>query len=83
MPVTDAQRMQLESLQGRIISHIKIKALNMAQLQLQTDLTKAVGSYKGAYVSPRPNRPQVTIQRPYFDVTTSKVVDRTMILMSR
>src|SRR5687767_5182267 len=31
MPVTDAQRMQLESLQSRIISHIKIKALNMAQ----------------------------------------------------
>ena len=51
-------------------------------LQMGT-LSKAVGSYKGAYVSPRPNRPQVTIQRPYFDVTTSKVVDRTMILMSR
>jgi cell fate (sporulation/competence/biofilm development) regulator YlbF (YheA/YmcA/DUF963 family) len=33
MPVTDAQRMGLESLQGRIISHIKIKALNMAQVE--------------------------------------------------
>ena len=33
MPVTDAQRMQLESLQGRIISHIKIKALNLAQVE--------------------------------------------------
>src|SRR5829696_5954066 len=33
MPVTDAQRMQLESLQSRIISHIKIKALNMAQVE--------------------------------------------------
>lgn len=55
----------------------------LPQLNLQTDLSKAVGSYRGAFVSPRPNRPQVTIQRPYFDVTTSKVVDRTLILMSR
>ena len=55
----------------------------LPQLQLQTDLSKAVGTYRGAYISPRPNRPQVTIQRPYFDVTTSKVVDRTLILMSR
>jgi len=55
----------------------------LPQLQLQTDLSKAVGTYRGAFISPRPNRPQVTIQRPYFDVTTSKVVDRTLILMSR
>jgi hypothetical protein len=55
----------------------------LPQLGLQTDLSKAVGTYRGAFVSPRPNRPQVTIQRPYFDVTTSKVVDRTLILMSR
>src|SRR6266550_4249816 len=32
MPVTDAQAQQLESLQSRIISHIKIKNLNMAQV---------------------------------------------------
>ncbi len=55
----------------------------LPQLQLQTDLTKAVGSYRGAFIAPRPNRPQVSIQRPYVDVTTSKVVDRTLILMSR
>lgn len=53
------------------------------QIGLQTDLSKAVGTYKGAYIAPRPNRPRVTIQRPYFDVTTSQVVDRTLILMSR
>ena len=41
MPVTDAQRMQLESLQGRIISHIKIKALNMAQVEF-VDLLRKV-----------------------------------------
>ena len=32
MPVTDAQAQQLESLQSRIISHIKIKNLNLAQV---------------------------------------------------
>jgi hypothetical protein len=39
--------------------------------------------YKAAQIEPRPNRPRNTIQRPYFDVTTSQVVDRTMILMAR
>ena len=40
MPVSDAQRMQLESLQSRIISHIKIKALNMAQVEFVDLLRK-------------------------------------------
>src|ERR1700685_1886264 len=34
MPITDAQRHQLEALQSKIISHIKIKNLNMAQWRL-------------------------------------------------
>ena len=33
MPVTDAQRTQLEGLQSRIVSNIKVKALNMAQVE--------------------------------------------------
>ena len=53
------------------------------QMNLATDVCKAVGTYKAAEIAPRPNRPRVTIQRPYFDVTTSQVVDRTLILMSR
>jgi cell fate (sporulation/competence/biofilm development) regulator YlbF (YheA/YmcA/DUF963 family) len=53
MPVTDAQRMQLESLQGRIISHIKIKALNMAQVEF-VDLLRKVTQ---------------TIQRPLADAS--------------
>jgi hypothetical protein len=53
------------------------------KLGLKVDTTKATGSYKAAEIEPKPNRPRVTIQRPYFDVTTSQVVDRTMILMSR
>lgn len=55
----------------------------LPQLNLKTDVSKAVGTYKGAEIAPRPNRPRVTINRPYFDVTTSQVVDRTLILMSR
>jgi hypothetical protein len=55
----------------------------LPQLGLQTDVSKAAGPYKGAEIAARPNRPRVTITRPYFDVTTSQVVDRTLILMSR
>ena len=33
MPVTDAQRQAIESLQSRIVSNIKVKALNMAQVE--------------------------------------------------
>jgi hypothetical protein len=55
----------------------------LQKMNLPTDVTKAAGAYKAADIAPRPNRPRVTIQRPYFDVTTSQVVDRTLILMSR
>ncbi|HEX8171520.1 MAG TPA: hypothetical protein VF824_13355 [Thermoanaerobaculia bacterium] len=55
----------------------------LEKMNLKTDASKAVGSYKAAEIAPRPNRPRVTIQRPYFDVTSSQVVDRTLILMAR
>jgi cell fate (sporulation/competence/biofilm development) regulator YlbF (YheA/YmcA/DUF963 family) len=41
MRVTDAQRMQLETLQGKIMSHIKVKALNLAQVDF-VDLLRKV-----------------------------------------
>ena len=41
LPVSDAQRMQLESLQSRIVSHLKIKALNLAQVEF-VDLLRRV-----------------------------------------
>src|SRR5215218_7542908 len=41
MPVTDAQRQSLESLQSRIVSNIKVKALNMAQVDF-IDLLRKV-----------------------------------------
>ncbi len=53
------------------------------KLNLKTDVSKANGVYKAAEIEAKPNRPRVTVQRPYFDVSTSQVVDRTFILMSR
>lgn len=62
--------------------NVHLKPL-LEKIGLQTDVTKAQGKYRGAFIAPRPNRPRVTVSRPYFDVTTSQVVDRTLILMSR
>ena len=55
----------------------------LKQMNMPTDVSKAQGSYKAADIEPRPNRPRVVVQRPYFDVTTSQVVDKTLILMTR
>ena len=41
MQVTDAQRQQLEALQSRIVSHIKVKNLNLAQVEF-VDLLRRV-----------------------------------------
>jgi cell fate (sporulation/competence/biofilm development) regulator YlbF (YheA/YmcA/DUF963 family) len=41
MPVTDSQRAQLESIQSRIMSHLKIKNLNLAQVEF-IDLLRKV-----------------------------------------
>lgn len=59
MPVTDAQRTQLENLQSRIVSNIKVKALNLAQVEfmdllrkvtqtVQRPLTDAAAGYANA-----------------------------------
>lgn len=55
----------------------------LKQLNAPTDVSKAQGTYRAADIAPRPNRPRVTVQRPYFDSATSQVVDRTLILMSK
>src|SRR4029079_206516 len=46
LPVTDAQQQQLESLQSQIISHIKIKALNLAQVDFIDLLRKINQTYQ-------------------------------------
>lgn len=68
---------------GELGPDVKAIAPITEKIKLKVDLTKAVGSYRAAEIDPKANRPRVTIQRPYFDVTTSQVVDRTIILMTR
>jgi len=73
MPITDAQRMQLESLQSRIASHIKIKNLNMAQVefmdllrkvsqQWQRPLAEASGTGSPIAAGPRPAGPPTAMR---------------------
>jgi cell fate (sporulation/competence/biofilm development) regulator YlbF (YheA/YmcA/DUF963 family) len=45
-PVTDAQRMQVETLQSKIVSHIKIKNLNLAQVEFVDLLRKISQAYQ-------------------------------------
>jgi cell fate (sporulation/competence/biofilm development) regulator YlbF (YheA/YmcA/DUF963 family) len=56
LPVTDAQRQQLETLQSKIVSHIKVKNLNMAQVEF-IDLLRRVTQ---------------TIQRPLSDAPATR-----------
>lgn len=46
MPVTDAQRQQLESLQSRISSHIKVKNLSLAQVDFMDLLRKISATWQ-------------------------------------
>lgn len=68
---------------GELSTDVQSIAPLLQQMNLPTDVSKATGSYRAADIAPKRNRPRVTIQRPYFDVLTSQVVDRTLILMSR
>jgi cell fate (sporulation/competence/biofilm development) regulator YlbF (YheA/YmcA/DUF963 family) len=54
MPVTDAQARQLEALQGQIISHIKIKNLNMAQVEFVDLLRRINQQIQGRLVDVAP-----------------------------
>lgn len=53
----------------------------LQKLQMKVDISKAAGNYNGAHISPKPDFPRVTIQRPYFDPNRSAVVDKTLILI--
>jgi len=55
----------------------------LQKMNLKVDQSKATGRYKGAEIAGKQNRPRVTLQRPYFDLTTSQMVDRTIILMAK
>jgi len=71
MQVTDAQQHQLEVMQSKIVSHIKIKALNMAQVEfvdllrkitqtIQRQLVDAPAAGAGA-VAPTQGGPKITM----------------------
>jgi hypothetical protein len=68
---------------GDLAADVKGIADVIKKLNLTVDTSKAVGTYRAAEIAGKPTRPRVTIQRPYFDITTSQVVDRTIILMAR
>jgi len=68
---------------GDIGADLKAIQPILTKMNLHPDESKAVGHYKGAEIASKPNRPRVTLQRPYFDITTSQVVDRTIILMAK
>ena len=62
MPVSDAQRQQLEALQSRIVSHIKVKNLNLAQVDF-VDLLRKINQTIQKPLTPAqptaaPNQPQ-------------------------
>jgi cell fate (sporulation/competence/biofilm development) regulator YlbF (YheA/YmcA/DUF963 family) len=54
MGITDAQRQQLETLQSRIVSNIKVKALNMAQVEFIDLLRKVNQAIQGKLVDLAP-----------------------------
>ena len=53
LAVTDAQQEQLENLQSKIVSHLKVKALNMAQVDY-VDLRRRIGAAIDSAVQDRP-----------------------------
>ena len=55
----------------------------LEKLKSTTDVSSAVGAYRGAHINPSENMPRVTLQRPYFDLVNGQVVDKTLILMVR
>jgi cell fate (sporulation/competence/biofilm development) regulator YlbF (YheA/YmcA/DUF963 family) len=57
MPVTDAQRQQLEALQSRIVSHIKVKNLNLAQVEFVDLLRKVNQTIQKPLAPEKPQQP--------------------------
>ncbi len=67
---------------GDLSSDVKAIESLLKKLKVNVDVSKAEGEYRAVEIEAKPNRPRVTIQRPYFDVTKSQVIDRTIILMA-
>ena len=67
---------------GDLQSDVKAIEPVLEKLKQKVDFSKAQGKYRAVEIDSKMNRPRVNIQRPYFDVTQSQVVDRTIILMA-
>ncbi len=67
---------------GDLAADLKAIEPLLKKLNVNVDVTKAQGKYRAVEIESKMNRPRVTIQRPYFDVINSQVVDRTIILMA-
>jgi cell fate (sporulation/competence/biofilm development) regulator YlbF (YheA/YmcA/DUF963 family) len=73
LPVTDAQRDQLEALQGRIVSHIKVKALNMAQVEyvdILRRITQTIQKPSAEGATPAPSPAQAAPGGPKITMPT-------------
>lgn len=68
---------------GELATDVKAIEPVLVKMNVKADTSKAQGHYRAAEIEPKINRPRVTVQRPYFDATTSQTVDRTLILMAR
>jgi hypothetical protein len=68
---------------GDLAADVNAIAPLIPRLSIQKiDISRARGQYRAVEVAARTHRPRVTLQRPYFDVTVSRVLDRTLILMA-
>ena len=56
--VTDAQQQQLEALQNRIVSHLKIKAMNLAQVEFVDLLRRITQTIQRPLAEAPPAQPQ-------------------------
>jgi cell fate (sporulation/competence/biofilm development) regulator YmcA (YheA/YmcA/DUF963 family) len=59
IPVTEGQQQGLENLQNRIVSHIKVKALNMAQVEFVDLLRKISQTIQKQVADPQGAAPAV------------------------
>jgi len=53
----------------------------LEKMKVTADLTRSTGAFRGAYFAPQVHLPRVSLQRPYFDLVESKVVDRTQVVL--
>ncbi|MEO8217519.1 MAG: hypothetical protein ABI718_10605 [Acidobacteriota bacterium] len=53
------------------------------KLNLKLDPAKAKGEYRGAFFAPQASLPRVSLQRPYLDLHSGDVIDKTLIVMVR